>query len=304
MLKRVKHIVNRLIYKGYYKIKIYFLKRPPSFLSVSFFKLVNIACKILSNRPLIKDTSPQVLALRQDYLQKYPTPPFRLLTDDPVAVESDDHKQPRGSLYDNHKNNKFNEKLYGYFQGIKNLQCLDLGCAGGGFVHSFIRDGHTALGLEGSDISKRLGTGEWGVIPHHLFTCDITKPFTIQSVDGQTADFHCITAWEVLEHIPERELDTLIENIVRHLKPDGIFVGSVNFLPDGDPLTGAVYHVTLHDKEWWLEKFHIHNLVPVEAHPFIKQDYVRGHGQGLKDWDPDDGDGCHLVLRKNNTKTH
>jgi hypothetical protein len=31
---------------------------------------------------------------------------------------------------------------------------------------------------------------------------------------------------------------------------------------------------------------------------FTTRDYVRGHGMGLTDWDPADGEGFHLVLRR------
>ena len=31
---------------------------------------------------------------------------------------------------------------------------------------------------------------------------------------------------------------------------------------------------------------------------FTTRDYVRGHGMGLTDWDPADGEGFHLVLKR------
>ena len=31
---------------------------------------------------------------------------------------------------------------------------------------------------------------------------------------------------------------------------------------------------------------------------FTTRDYVRGHGMGLTDWDPADGEGFHVVLRR------
>jgi len=110
--------------------------------------------------------------------------------------------------------------------------------------------------------------------------------------------FHCITAWEVLEHIPTEKLSTLIDNISHHLEPDGIVVVSVDTAPDSNPVTGAVYHVTLQPKNWWLEQFARAGLVECERHPFTTRDYVRGHGMGLTDWDPADGEGFHLVLRR------
>jgi hypothetical protein len=89
-----------------------------------------------------------------------------------------------------------------------------------------------------------------------------------------------------------------MENIARHLTPDGIFVASVDTAPDTNPVTGAIYHVTLQPKSWWLEQFNKVGLVEVREHLFTTRDYVRGHGMGLTDWDPADGEGFHLVLRR------
>ena len=41
---------------------------------------------------------------------------------------------------------------------------------------SFLADGYTAVGLEGSDAPKRFRSGR-SMIPNHLFSCDITEPF-------------------------------------------------------------------------------------------------------------------------------
>ena len=102
-----------------------------------------------------------------------------LETDHPVAVSSNDTKFPRGSKNDNSISPRFNRKLYQLFRGAKPIRVLDIGCAGGGFVRSLLDDGHFAVGLEGSDYPLLNQTGEWSTIPHHLFTCDVTKPFRL-----------------------------------------------------------------------------------------------------------------------------
>jgi cyclopropane fatty-acyl-phospholipid synthase-like methyltransferase len=173
---------------------------------------------------------------------------------------------------------------------------MDLGCSGGGMVRSFLEDGHTAIGLEGSDVSKKLRTGEWDNCPLHLFTADITSPFEVRDSNDQPMKFDLITSWEVLEHITENKLPGLMENIRNHLAPGGIFVGSVAMFPDADPSTGAVYHVTLQSQDWWLAKFAEHGFKVVRNHPYLPEDYVRGNGMSLKDWYPGDGLGFHVVL--------
>ena len=109
-----------------------------------------------------------------------------------------------------------------------------------------------------------------------------------------------ITSWEVLEHIPEGALPALIDSIFQHLKPGGYFIGSVDLLRDGNPLTGADYHLTLRPACWWEEQFRSRGLVKAKDHAFTTEDMVRGNGLSLKDWSPDDGGGIHLVLQKAN----
>src|SRR5205809_2708747 len=100
----------------------------------------------------------------------------------PVAVDSPDHIAPRGTANDNSRNRLFNRKLEALL-GKRPLAVLDLGCAGGGFVKDFLDEGHVAIGLEGSDYSKKLRRAEWATIPEHLFTCDVTEEFEINRME-------------------------------------------------------------------------------------------------------------------------
>jgi cyclopropane fatty-acyl-phospholipid synthase-like methyltransferase len=167
---------------------------------------------------------------------------------------------------------------------------MDLGCAGGGLVLDFLIRGHVSVGVEGSDYSKKECRAEWRVISSHLFTADITEDFRFRDAAGNTARFDVITAWEVLEHIPEDKLPGLFSNVLAHLKPTGLFVASVATFEDKDPATGAVWHVTVKPKEWWIENLERSGLVPIES-PFSLRDYVRGSGNprvgptGKFDWD-------------------
>ena len=176
---------------------------------------------------------------------------------------------------------------------------MDLGCAGGAFVKSFLEDGFTAVGIEGSIVAREFRLHEWDTIPLHLFTADISLPFqVIDCANNKRILFDCITSWDVLEHIREDRIERLIENITAHLQSSGIFVASIDTLPDSDPTQGIDYHLTVHEKDWWIEKFREKGLVPLDSHPFEVRDFVRGNGLSLKDWDPDDGHGFHVVLRK------
>ena len=173
---------------------------------------------------------------------------IKLVTEHPVAYDSLDHTDPTGAISDNTRNCGFYNKcrlLYG-----ESLSFLDLGCAGGGLVFEFALNGHVAIGLEGSDISKTLARANWRTIPDNLFCCDITKEFELLDCTKKaTSRFSVISCWEVMEHIPEDDLEILFLNVKKHSEDGGIFIGSIS-TTDSD-----IHHVTVYDKGWWVKKF-------------------------------------------------
>src|SRR5690242_3276938 len=96
-----------------------------------------------------------------------------------VAYESPDHLMPTGTRRDNSRQSRFNQKLYQLFGEYTPLWVLDMGCSGGGFVKDCLDAGSVAVGLEGSDYSKKMRRAEWRTIPEYLFTADITARFEI-----------------------------------------------------------------------------------------------------------------------------
>lgn len=221
----------------------------------------------------------------------------KLITDYPVAFDSPDHIEPRGTKNDNTKYYHFNHKLYQYLNRA-DIKLLDIGCSGGGFVQSIIEDGHFAVGLEGSDYSKKISRAAWRIIPGNLFTCDVVKPFTVADSEGHRITFDVITAWELMEHISERDLPLLIQNLKQHLTDDGIFICSIALFEDFDAETGIHWHQTVKPKEWWLELFDREELSEVHHDFFSKDDWLRGGGHGEMDWHEDDGLGFHIILKK------
>ena len=170
-------------------------------------------------------------------------------TEFPIAFDSPDHLYPWGTMRDNHTNIGFIEEIERYFENQK-ISFMDLGCAGGQLVIDFLNRGHVAVGLEGSNYSVVNMRANWPEYHNkNLFTCDISRPFrayitptntykdiggnpVIGSLEKRELKFNCITAWEVLEHIHPDRLDILFENIMNHLLPNGIFVGSVSKKPE------------------------------------------------------------------------
>jgi len=183
-------------------------------------------------------------------------PRWTIQTDHPVAFDTPDTTNPWGAANDN-SHRPIIPHICKYILGRPKLSFMDLGCSGGGLVYDFLTDGHEALGLEGSTVSLMLGRAEWGTIPNSLKTCDISRDFTVHrdigSGKSQPFKFDVISSYEVLEHIPESRLPTMLGNIRNHLNPDGFFIGSVTMI--SDMVNGIEYHQTIQPFEWWVEQF-------------------------------------------------
>src|ERR1051325_2350118 len=188
--------------------------------SYRFLLRVNPRCAIQHAR-FMPEIEQNLLQLRK----------LRVRAEREVAYESPDHLIPWGTRRDNSRHRRFNQKLYQLFgEERPPIWVLDLGCSGGGFVKDCLDDGCMAVGIEGSDFSKRTKRAEWRTIPEHLFTADITKPFEVfgEFPGGEKQlKFDVITNWEVMEHIHERDIPGVVENVKKHLKPGGLWIMSV-----------------------------------------------------------------------------
>lgn len=153
---------------------------------------------------------------------------IKLQTKKQIAIDSLDHKHPFGCIRDNNSSIMYITTVKNYFNN-KKINVLDLGCAGGQIIVDHTVLGDLAVGLEGSSHALTgAGKHNWDQYKDkNLFLCDITEPYTLTDNDDNILQFDYIQMWEVLEHIPENKLTVLFENIKKHLKPNGIFAGSV-----------------------------------------------------------------------------
>lgn len=205
---------------------------------------------------------------------------LEIITDKPIAYDSPDHIQPWGTARDNSTNEEFNRKLTWWLPNSQ-LRVLDIGCSGGGFVKSILDGGAFAVGVEGSDLSKRTKRAEWATIPGNLFTADATVPFQLveRHSNGERSPlvFNVITAWEFIEHIHERDLPAVFQNMSRHLEQNGVIILSIS--PNSDVINGVQLHQTIQGVPWWINKL---TELGFENHPraveFFAEHFVRGGG--------------------------
>ena len=162
---------------------------------------------------------------------------FAVETNYRVAFESPDHIAPKGTAVNNSTNKKFVLYMDEYLRrelnvGNATLNFMDLGCSGGQLVADFLKMKWRGVGLEGSDFSLKFKRANWATLANtNLFTCDITKPYQV-TLDSKPAQFHLITAWEVMEHIATPDLEAVFTQIRKHLAPGGYFVASTTETSD------------------------------------------------------------------------
>jgi hypothetical protein len=176
-----------------------------------------------------------------------------------------------------------------------------LGAGAAGLVFEYVMNGLVAIGVEGADYCRKNKVGYWPLLPGNLHTCDITHPFHFKQIDGDTpVNFDVITMWEVLEHIAESDLASLLQNVEGHLESTGYFMGSISLVEYVDA-NGIPYHVSLKPKSWWREKFRENGLVMLDDHPFNDRLFCRGNGPRFQDFHnyfANPHEGFHFVAQR------
>ena len=176
---------------------------------------------------------------------------IRVNCDTLVALDSPDHINPRGTA-ENHMTH------YGFIVSMRRRlgvqgAMLDLGCSSGRLVRDFRRVGWKAVGLEGSDYSLKTRRPCWDTEAHvSLFTCDIGKPFEILDDKG-LLKFEVITCFQVMEHLDEARLKTMMECVERHSKSGSLFI--ISTANNSEVVNGVELHVTQWNRAKWVEFF-------------------------------------------------
>ena len=170
---------------------------------------------------------------------------------------------------------------------------MDIGCSGGAFVKSIIDQGGFAVGIEGSDYSKKVCRAQWATIPENLFTSDATAVFSLYEVGADAVrhplKFNEITAWEFIEHIREEDLPKVMDNVDRHLSPNGVVIMSVS--PNEEVINGVTLHLCVHDRVWWVTKFD-------ELGYTCHEKAVNFFGNNMVRWEENAPGSFHVVLTR------
>lgn len=197
---------------------------------------------------------------------------FKVMTEKPFATKSKDFIVPGGAMMDFSFNTDFNEACLDLFPYRPSVALLDLGCSNGTAVETFLKNDkkrsivrsgakvqeveYIAAGVDGCDYQVQRESGSWSRIPDNLLCADLCWHFTVYNAKLQEKTngyvtpfrFEIITAWEVMEHLPEDKLDIFFNNVNAHLMPDGVFAMSISFQP-------GYHHETVKDLQWWLDLF-------------------------------------------------
>jgi hypothetical protein len=118
------------------------------------------------------------------------------------------------------------------------------------------------------------GRAEWPALGGRaLFTADLTKPFEVVDAENRGSGritFDVISLWEVLEHIHERDLTAVFDNILRHMEAGGLVITSIS----SEVLE---HHQAVRDETWWTQTFCAHGLTPVPGLVrYFATQFIRG----------------------------
>ena len=146
-----------------------------------------------------------------------------------------------------------------------NPSVLELGC-GGGDVYRFLK----AFGIDryiGVDVNPI-------AFKHSPYITKNPQHFRLLNLQEEIdfgTKFDVVCSFEVLEHIREEKLDSIIGTIKRHLGEKSIFLGTASLQDDLD------VHVTVRPREFWIEKFARHGLVQHDNHDAYESLLAQNH---------------------------
>ncbi len=210
-----------------------------------------------------------------------------------IAYESPDHLIPEGTRQDSSRSKRYQMKLFHLMRNSNFDSIMDLGCAGGGYISDFHDLGFIAVGIEGSDFSKKRRRAEWSRLSDIcLFTADITKNFQV-NLFGNKHNFDVISAFEVFEHIKYDDILKIFTNINNHSNEKTVLIFTIS--TDDCIINGVNLHQTVKPKEWWVNLFDdLGWTLNLDLMNYFNEQYLRGPQMGLEN-------SFGIILTKNNS---
>lgn len=140
-----------------------------------------------------------------------------------------------------------------------NLRVLDIGGSLAGLQFVLDREGCQVVNVDPGEDSRGRG---WPVRPetferlNSVFGTQVTlRNCFVEQANLEDSSFDRAVSISVLEHVPEPDLETILNHVRRALKPGGLFVITLDLFLDVEPFAPAKFNVFGHniDARWLVE---------------------------------------------------
>ncbi len=156
-------------------------------------------------------------------------------------------------------------RIAGDHSARNRFSILELGCGGGDLCTFFRLMGvNQYLGVDVNPIA-------FANSPHILGRENHFRQLNLQQEINFGATFDIVCSFEVLEHIREDHLDSLIKTIRHHLGPQSLFLGTASLQDDLD------VHITVRPRVFWLDRFREFGLTEHPKHGFYEMLLAQNH---------------------------
>lgn len=137
---------------------------------------------------------------------------------------------------------------------IKDKKVLDLGCAYGSMVAGFLTWGADAYGIDLSDYAIAKGIKEADYLQNRIFQGSIHD---LSRFDDNTFDI--IYSNQVFEHLPEKYVTNLVNEMMRVARPGAILWLAFVISEEENGVRKAndpdETHINIHSMDWWRKRF-------------------------------------------------
>ncbi len=174
-----------------------------------------------------------------------------------------------------------------------NPRILELGCGPAHLFYFFQAFGiANYIGIDGNPFLYRFNEL---IASHREHFLNLNLQEEIRLIEhGGRMKFDLICCFEVLEHLREEYIDNLIRTITNHMHSTSLVLCTASLQADLD------VHVTVKNRQWWLDKFARGGLVPDKDSERICAQLAKNHPFN---WSPDNTNIFHLTAAPSFSET-